>query len=229
MASTGLLDLAALCALVHKSVGKVQRQFFQCECSLTLALSVQRLNRGQKCTSLVCCDPCWRACVFFLLLFFWGGGVTLHSPCVSYSNALSCCMWRPFSLKRETLSFLLRLLTQVSCWSRLLRCAPKNAPKHAAPCTRRELAQRLVQKCRRTQAAQRQIEGRSAGGFSCTGKSSARVLHRPNWCRKCSQIEETKSWLANGKKKSADTFHNTASCLFLLPTPFVTADSYTIA
>lgn len=65
MASTGLLDLAALCALVHKSVGKVQRQFFQCECSRTLALSVQRPNRGQKCTNVVCCGPCLRARVFF--------------------------------------------------------------------------------------------------------------------------------------------------------------------
>lgn len=111
------------------------------------------------------------------------------------------------------------------------KCRASAAPvlSHATPCTRRELAQGLVQKCRRTGAARRQIEGRSAGGASCTGKSSARVLHRLNWCRKCSQIEETKSWLANGKKKSADTFHNTASCLFLLPTPFVTADSYTIA
>lgn len=87
MASTGLLDLAALCALVHKSVGKVQRQFFQCECSLTLALSVQRLNRGQKCTSLVCCDPCWRACVFFLLLFFWGGG---RHPALTLCFVLKC-------------------------------------------------------------------------------------------------------------------------------------------
>lgn len=77
----GLLDLAAL---VHESAVRVQRQFFQCECSRTLALSVQRPNRGRKCTDVqafVCSGPCFssmRVSTFFRNGVYFSSG---HGNC----------------------------------------------------------------------------------------------------------------------------------------------------